>query len=109
MRFLQGCALLSLIEKASNSDSVLQGWAGSLTISISVWPGRVLNHIERKIWVGKKTVLCAKVCENSQAFLFFFSKAEPKMFAVIAGTELRIKFCLGCDQLVEISEVFIAQ
>src|SRR5438270_653685 len=105
MRFLQGCALLSLIEKASNSDSVLQGWAGSLTISISVWPGRVLNHIERKIWVGKETVLC----ENLQAFLFFLSKAEPKMFAVIAGTELRIKFFLGCDQLVEISEVFIAQ
>jgi hypothetical protein len=37
-------------------------------------------------------VFYAQICKNSQTFFFFFTKAESKMFAVIARKEFAIDF-----------------
>src|SRR5690348_13413267 len=63
-------------------------------------------------------MLCAKLCEPSQAFLFFFSKTESEIFAVIAKQELLIEFWVAGvsasgynfrDHFVKVSKVFIGQ
>jgi hypothetical protein len=55
---------------------------------------RSLNNTERNVALWKQTVFYAQVCENSQTFLFSFTKAESKMFTVIARKEFAHEFLL---------------
>ncbi|PYK12126.1 MAG: hypothetical protein DME65_04975 [Verrucomicrobia bacterium] len=45
---------------------------------------RSLNNMQCDIGPWKQTMVCTKICEDSQPFLFSFSKPELKMFGVVA-------------------------
>ena len=51
---------------------------------------------------------CAQARESLQTFFFLFSKAESKVFAVIAATKIVIRFFLFGDQCLDAGEIFIA-
>jgi hypothetical protein len=55
-------------------------------------PVPALNETQLEVAFWKQSVLCAEIRERSQALLFFFSKAESQIFAVIAKQELLIEF-----------------
>jgi hypothetical protein len=77
-----------------------------------------LHEIETEIALFEQAMLGTQLRERSQAFFFFFTKAESKMFAIIAAEKIGI----GCfeelgrrprlslrNQLVEIRKIFITQ
>lgn len=75
--------------------------------------------MEREGALWKQTVFYAQIRENAQTLFFFFTKAESKVFTVIARKEFGSESLLGagirdpgysfCDQVVEVGKVFIAQ
>ena len=78
-----------------------------------------LHEIEPEIALFKQAMLGTQLRERSQTFFLFFSKAESKMFAVVAEKEFAIELAplAGVtdpgykfrNYMIEIRKVLVAQ